>query len=259
MAKQPIVRMCALCLQRKQLCKSHYLGKAIHRLMDRDSPGRQVILTPQIITQNPRQLVAHLLCFECEQRLSKFGEAPALQLIRRGDTFPLLDRIALAPAIERCEGLAAYSATHMGIDIEALTYYALSLAWRGSVRTWNTLKGQTTSVKLGVHEEPVRRYLAGEASLPDNVHVVGTICTDEASQLIVNAPWSVPIDDDKYLQVEMFVRGLWFVILAGDAVPPEQRSLAMLRSPGASIYLRDCTDQVVLRNRHFLESAERRF
>ena len=29
----------------------------------------------------------------------------------------------------------------MGIDIEALVYYALSLAWRGAVEEWKTLKG----------------------------------------------------------------------------------------------------------------------
>jgi hypothetical protein len=54
MGKTPICGGCALCLQ---LCRSHYLGKAIHRLMDRESPGGQIVFTPKFITQNPRQLV----------------------------------------------------------------------------------------------------------------------------------------------------------------------------------------------------------
>jgi hypothetical protein len=72
------------------------LGKAIHRLMNRESPGGQIVFTPKFIAQNPRQLVAHLLCRDCEERIAKFGEAPALALINRGNTFPLLDRMKLA-------------------------------------------------------------------------------------------------------------------------------------------------------------------
>lgn len=246
---------CALCLRHRQLCRSHYLGKAIHRLMNRESLGGQIILTPKLVTQNPRQLVAHLLCRECEERIAKFGEEPALALINRGSTFPLLDRIKLAAPIESYTSLSAYSGRAMGIDIEALVYYALSLAWRGAVKEWKTLKGQTTTASLGSYEETIRQYLAGDAPVPGNVFVVLTVCIDDAAQLIVNAPWAVPTPADAYLQIEMFVRGLWFVVLAGDAVPPGMQSLSLLGSAVGSIFLRDCTDQVVYRNRHFLQSA----
>ena len=65
----------------------------------------------------------------------------ALALINRSSTFPLLDHLKLAKSIETYTGLAVYSARAMGIDIEALVYYALSLAWRGAVEEWKTLKG----------------------------------------------------------------------------------------------------------------------
>jgi hypothetical protein len=223
--------------------------------MNRESLGGQIIFTPKLITQNPRQLSAHLLCRECEERIAKLGEVPALALISRGGTFPFLNRMMLSAPIETYTELAVYSGRTMGIDIDALVYYALSLAWRGAAKEWKTLKGQTTTASLGSHEEPIRRYLAGEAALPENVFVVLTVCTDQAAQLIVNAPWPVPTPGNAYLQVEMFVRGLWFVVLAGDAVPQGMRSLSLLGSTAGSIFLRDCTDQVVLRNGHFLESA----
>jgi hypothetical protein len=86
MGKKPIFGICALCLQHRRLCKSHYLGKAIHRLMNRESPGGQIVFTPKLITQNPRQLAAHLLCRECEERIAKSGELPALALINRGNS-----------------------------------------------------------------------------------------------------------------------------------------------------------------------------
>jgi hypothetical protein len=86
------------------------------------------------------------------------------------------------------------------------------------------LKGQTTTAALGVYEEPIRKYLAGEATLPANVSVVLTVCIDETAQNIIDAPWPVPTPADAYLQVEMFVRGLWFVVPAGDAVPKSWHS-----------------------------------
>jgi hypothetical protein len=256
MGETPILGICALCLQHRKLCKSHYIGKAIHRLMNRESLGGQVVFTPKLITQSPRQLAAHLLCRKCEDRIAKFGEAPALALIRRGNTFPLLERIKLAVPIETWTELAVFSGRAMGIDIDALVYYALSLAWRGAVREWKTLKGQTTTASLGAYEEPVRRYIVGEAPLPGNVFVVLTVCADDAAQLIVNAPWPVPTPGDAYLRIEMFVRGLWFVVLAGDAVPQGIKSLSMLASAVGPIYVRDCTDEVVYRNAHFLQLAE---
>jgi hypothetical protein len=99
MSKKPVFGTCALCLRHRQLCRSHYLGKAIHRLMNRESLGGQIIFTPQLVTQNPRQLVAHLLCRECEERIAKFGEVSVLALINRSSTFPLLDHIKLAKPI----------------------------------------------------------------------------------------------------------------------------------------------------------------
>jgi hypothetical protein len=91
----------------------------------------------------------------------------------------------------------------------------------------------------------------------EDVFVVLTVCSNRAAQDIVNAPWRVPIPANAYLQIEMFVRGLWFIVLAGDAVPQDLRSLSPLGAPASSIYLRDRTDQVVIRNRHFLEAAEK--
>jgi hypothetical protein len=256
MGKTPISGVCALCLQHRRLCKSHYLGKAIHRLMNRESLGGQIVFTPNLVTQSPRQLAAHLLCRDCEERIAKFGEAPALALINRGNTFPLLDRMKLAAPLWTQDQLATYSGRAMGVDIEALVYYALSLAWRGAVKEWKTLKGQTTTSTLGAYEEPIRQYLAGKATVLGNVFVVLTVCTDDAAQHIVNAPWPVQTPADEYLQTEMFVRGLWFIVLAGDAVPQDLRSLSLLGSPASPIHLRDCTDEVIIRNRHFLESAE---
>jgi hypothetical protein len=69
--------VCALCLQSRELRRSHFLGRAIQRLNGRD----QVIMTPQLIAPTQRQLWRHLLCGECEGRFSKNGEMHALAFL----------------------------------------------------------------------------------------------------------------------------------------------------------------------------------
>jgi hypothetical protein len=77
---------------------------------------------------------AHLLCRKCEERIAKFRETPVLALINRGNTFQFLDSMKSATPIETDALFAAYSGRDIGIDIEALVYYALSLVWRGAVK-----------------------------------------------------------------------------------------------------------------------------
>jgi hypothetical protein len=96
--------------------------------MDRESLGGQIVFTPKLITQSPRQLAAHLPDRKCEERIA-FGEAPVLALINRGNTFRLPDRMTSATPIETDAQLAAYSGRVLLIDIEALVYYAPSMAY----------------------------------------------------------------------------------------------------------------------------------
>lgn len=79
------------------------------------------------------------------------------------------------------EGVVKYSGRAMGIDTEALGFYALSILWKGSVHKWKTFKDQESAVDLGKYQEPSRRYLAGEAGFPDGVYVIATACTDKGS------------------------------------------------------------------------------
>ena len=53
----------------------------------------------------------------------------------------------LAIPMDRSGEATAFSGYDMGINTDALAYFALSLAWRGSVRKWETFR------------EPLRRRL----------------------------------------------------------------------------------------------------
>jgi len=47
--EEPVFGLCALCLQQKQLEKSHYLGRALHLLSQND--GEAVFMTPKRIVR----------------------------------------------------------------------------------------------------------------------------------------------------------------------------------------------------------------
>jgi hypothetical protein len=90
MAKTNVRGICKLCRKMKVLCKSHYLGRALEAL-SRESDRNAIVMTPDLITRTPRQLWAHLLCSDCEQRLNRHGESKVLKLLNGRAGFALLE------------------------------------------------------------------------------------------------------------------------------------------------------------------------
>ncbi len=257
MAQSNVFDICKLCLQHRRLCKSHYIGKAIHQLCC-DSSGNQVVMTPELIVQTPRQLWQHLLCSDCEQKINRRGEIPTLKLINGRNGFPLLERMKDFPKIGRDGDATIYSGSEMGIDTDALAFFALGLIWKGSATVWKSIKGQTTSVYLGAHKEPIRQYLAGETAFPLNVHVIATVCEDFGSQGGVLSPWNVPVDltGAGYIQIEFLIRGLWFRIIAGSGGLRRPETLCCVRSKKQVIFRRNCEDLLLQSRDHFYSTAK---
>src|SRR5580704_8172965 len=207
---------CALCLQDRELRRSHLLGRAIY-VLNRDGNVDPVMMTPQLIAPTPRQLWRHLLCGDCEQRFSRHGESLIMRLVQRKTEFALLDRLNVAMPFQEEPALSAYSGSAIGVDTEQLAYYCLSVLWRSGVRQWRTLKEQMTGVSLGMFEEPIRKYLAGEAVFPANVAVHVWVCADTASRFNTFAP--TKSKGTPLLKYSLLVRGLWFHIFTADNIP----------------------------------------
>jgi len=112
---------------------------------------------------------------------------------------------------------------------------------------------------LGQFEEPIRQYLHGDSSWPANIVVMATACTDFGSKEWITPPWLIPADvaGGNFLRIELLVRGIWFWVLMGK-IPEQIAAWCCVNSPQQIIFLRDCEDQLLLMNRHFLESAEDR-
>jgi len=165
MARKNVHGLCELCQKQAKLCKSHYLGRVLHR-MSFTGNEPPVVMTPKLVKVSPRQLWAHLLCEDCEQLLNERGEKPFLALCNDGDNnFRLLNLVEVAMPMTQSpsvrvsfggllfrdidgtfsETVVKYSGRAMGIATEALAYYALSVLWKGSVYKWKTFQGQEST------------------------------------------------------------------------------------------------------------------
>lgn len=258
MAKKSAQGICKLCLQNKSLQRSHYIPKAFYNLCR--SPGRNpIVATPLVIDETPKQMWKRLLCRDCEDLFCRHGESYVLDMIYRGTRFSLLERIRLAMPIGRSGTVPMFSGLQIGIKTQKLGYFALSMLWRGAQGPWQTIEGQTTGMSLGQFEEPIRRYLHEDTGWPRDIVVVATACTDMASQEFINLPWLIPpeVSGGNFTRIELLVRGLWFWVMMGE-IPKQVAAWCCVNSPQKIIFMRNYEDEMLLVNRHFLETAEDR-
>jgi hypothetical protein len=53
MARSKVRGKCPLCLKRKKLSSSQYLGRVLH-ILSRDAKGQPVVMTPKLIKATPK-------------------------------------------------------------------------------------------------------------------------------------------------------------------------------------------------------------
>lgn len=253
MAKEKVVGICRLCGKRKALCKSHYLGRALHKLC-RENGESAIMMTPKVIMATQRQLWAHLLCGGCEQRLNKFGETPVLRWLDNGKTFPLLERMRLSCALKEERGVVTFSGTAMGVDTEPLAYFSLGLLWKGAVYQWKTVEGQTTTVNVGPYEESIRKYLLGDTGFPEGVFVLLAVCEDKGSRGMIFAPTLVA--GTAHQMFSILIRGLWFHIIVDKNAAAGNKNLCCVQSEKKVLHLEDCSERFLHAGRHIHKTAK---
>ena len=181
---------CALCLNTNQeLQSSHYLPAGVYRLCKTvDTPGNSspLLVTKGKVVQTDYQQKAFLLCSDCEQRFSKFGEKwvfangiqkqmptfPPLTVDEK--TFPFLAKLQTLQPSQSGFGVKVFTNGQVDpIARDALAYFAASMFWRGAVYPWTPKR--TYPVRLGPYEEDFRRYLLGQSDFPINAALTVTV------------------------------------------------------------------------------------
>jgi hypothetical protein len=234
--------VCKLCLQTKALQKSHFIPAAMYkRLLDPDVTKKDrnpVVVAPRVTATSSKQVRDYVLCVDCEGLFNKNGENWMMQQVWNGKRFPLDERLGVALPQYTVGNRRAFSGRAMGVNTAELGYFALSVTWRGAVHQWDAFGGKTTVLKLGAAEEPIRKFLLGEALFPSDVVILATVCTDRHSQKI----FSLPRQTSKIPVTEfmMLALGVQLVVFTGAVIPSVLREKCCVTSTANLIFQSDC-------------------
>lgn len=236
---------CRLCLQQRWLRLSHFLSAFLYRksLQPGARNPHPVMITNKRAITTAMQVKDYLLCRDCEERLNKHGETWAAGQVYDGKAFPLLDRLNLALPFWETPQTRAVSGFAAGIDTNKLAYFGLSILWRAAAHKWRMLDGQTTTIDLGDYEEPIRKFLLGEISLPNDIIVVATACTDWLSQGSFYTPCRVRGNPNT--AYAFLARGIKFTVLAGSNLPASMRELCCVGSKQKLVFAANHEAKVV--------------
>lgn len=190
---------------------------------------------------------APLLCRECEQRFSRNGERWVFTNGLKSDgTFPLAAVLASRIPFAQEPGISTtkvYRAAEISqINISAITYFAASMFWRGSIHPWKA--DGSFPVPLGPYQESLRQYLMGMTDFP----------VDMALSVVVREPSNIshlthePLGEWRgLLFVSKFpMPGLALSLTAGPDLPPPLRRTCFVWGDGNPIVLTSSIEQPIL-------------
>ena len=159
---------CKLCLEHKQLQRSHLMPAAIYKKL-RGPNGQPIVVDRAAKTSIAinHQLCEHMLCANCEQLFHRYGENDVMRWCPIGNseyTFRnALHKITPFDVVGDVRFWAADQLTSHNAK-EVFTYFAASVFWRNSVssRPNNSYQG-----KLGrIYENILRIYLLDPKNAP---------------------------------------------------------------------------------------------
>jgi hypothetical protein len=232
------VGTCALCLQSRDLRKSHFLPRALYKRPR--SPGLPnpypLLISIADERQTARQAWQHLLCSECEQRFHERGEDWVLRhCARNARTFKLREALLSSRGDRQPESDDLFLADRIpDVNADALCYFALSVIWRAAVRSWRLEGATAEALSLGHYQEQLRRYLLGESPHPDDVVVVLIVSPFAEVPLNLTFPRSMRSATHS---VHFFaIPGLDFSVYMGKGVPRIGREVSLCQGPGRPLF-----------------------
>ena len=220
---------------------SHFMPAALY-----PKNKKKLFATTKHKAFDPEQIVAPLLCDECENLFNQHGESEVLRWLApkaKQGTSPLYAALRNGTPAWTDQDLRCYWGTSVGLSPEHFAYFGLSLVWRASACEWPLPKGEhTPQLGLGEFAEPIRLFLRRAAPFPANVYLMLTVCSDERSQQI----WSPPqrsLEFDGLIVAP--VLGALFRFWLGRVLPPPIERTIFFPADGNPVFLTNCWDGVL--------------
>jgi hypothetical protein len=185
-----------------------------------------------------QQTQAHLLCKDCEDTLSKGGEAwIADKLATRERAFPLYEILTKMPPDFDEDGMAVYfAAKNPEIKVGKLIHFALGLFWKASVYSWSGRK-KIPRIELGPYSESIRKWLLGQSQFPQNVYLIAAVSRPQRAQITLSDPYE-GVRREWHTHF-VHVPGLLFTLTVGKTVDESIRVFCIHNSPGNPVTISD--------------------
>jgi hypothetical protein len=232
--------VCKLCLMDRRLLKSHLMPRAAYRslrgvLVKNPNP---IAITDKTMVRTCFQMSDYLLCAPCEARFDRNGERWVMPRIAKSTGFRLRDTLSKAAPEEISPGSSAYAcSTIPEIDVEKLTYFAMSIFWRAAAHTWKYPYGGSVHIDLGSYRERIRTWLLGESTFPINVGLTVAIDPENRDTFSLCTPFLV--QRAPYHAFIFYAPGIEFVLWVGRAVPVSIRKACIYSSALHPIFMTD--------------------
>jgi len=236
-------KICKLCLQEKDLVRSHLLPARLYKYC-RQGEHRPIKLGNGVILPTDRELQDHLLCKSCEDLLSAAGETWVNPKLATWDrTFPLYDLLNQKPPDCHGDDITIYFARrNPAIEVEQLEHFALGIFWKASVHSWRGTSRQPL-IQLGPYSDAIRKWLKGESDFPRHVYLRVVIATPPAAQIVLVAPYETP--RDAWHHFVLHVPGLLFLLDVGKQVDKAERAISISYDPQQPIFVYDAMMKAV--------------
>jgi hypothetical protein len=240
---------CKLCLEDGvPLEDSHYLSAGIYRRLrdDGQKNPHPWLLTNTTAVQTSSQMTAPLLCRPCEQRFSRNGENWTLRhCLQKDRNFPLAAILA-SRSPDICSPpnpTKLYFASNIPeINSSALTYFAASIFWRGSIHPWSA--DGSIPVELGPFRERFRRYLLEQEPFPTHACLWLIVREGKEIDRITYAPLGAR--QDKLHVYKFPMPGFAFMLTVSKNIPQGHRNKCFVHGLGNPIIVTSLIEGLLL-------------
>ncbi|MHA6574522.1 hypothetical protein [Pseudomonas yamanorum] len=213
--------ICKLCLKEAELKNSHLIPKSAYRLarMNNGSKLIRVDMENKSAFYEEKQVVAELLCNECEQLISARGENSVAKVWYRGAEFKLLETLQAAAPFASIPRGNYYAPFHVSKEMRiSLFYFAVSVFWRASVWPVAARKGLYVGALGDKYEKNFRGFLLGQSTIK-NTRLFVSVNTNINLNRFFSLPVFKTLGSSRIHQFD--VLGLSFWLVVGRDVPDD--------------------------------------
>ena len=229
--------VCKMCLQPKELIRSHLIPRAVYKLC-RTTDSDPVKISAEVVMQTSRQTQDYLLCVKCDNSLSEGGENWLLPKLKTWDEgFPLYDiLVEVPPDTAEGDGAGYAAVRNPKIDVDAITHFAIGIFWKASVHPW-IKDGKEPRIDLGPYSDKLRQFLRHEAAFPENVTL--TVGISPPATMFSNAlePYRGSLSGARNYVFN--VPGMQFVLTIGKTISQEDKKVCFYADPLHPIIVTD--------------------